>query len=92
LKAPERLLRATGGALSAGLAVFAVGMLGVWLLAFSNDDPGPRARLLAGHLVAAVLAVGLQRVADRRPDRVGRAAAGGVLVVALLVAVLFWWT
>ncbi|HEX4250209.1 MAG TPA: hypothetical protein VH008_20265 [Pseudonocardia sp.] len=92
MRAPERLLRATGGALTAGLAVFAVGLFGVWLLAFSNDDPGPRARLLIGHLVAAVLAAGLQRVADRRPDRLGRVASGGVLAVALLVAVFFWWT
>ncbi|HEY2095176.1 MAG TPA: hypothetical protein VGH72_01870 [Pseudonocardia sp.] len=92
MRAPERLLRATGGALAAGLTVLAVAMLGVWALAFSNDDPGPRARLLVAHLVAAVLAVLLQRVADRRADRVGRAAAGGVLLVALVVSVVFWWT
>jgi hypothetical protein len=42
--------------------------------------------------VAAALAVLLQRIADRRADRVGRAAAGGVLLVALVVSVVFWWT
>jgi len=48
--------------------------------------------VLAGHLVAAVIAVALQRIADRDTGRVGRLAAiGAVLVVATVVAV-FWWS
>ena len=90
VSALERLLRATGGALAAGLAVLAVVLVGAWVLALSQGDPGPRARLLVGHLVAAALAVWLQRVADRRADRVGRVAAAGVLLVAAAV-VVFWW-
>jgi hypothetical protein len=88
----ERVLRATGGALCAGLAVLAVVLIAVWLLAISHDDPGPRARVLVGHLAAAAVAVALQRVADRRPDRLGRLAATGVLLLTGAVVALFWWT
>jgi hypothetical protein len=88
----ERVLRATGGALCAGLAVLAVVLIAVWLLAISHDDPGPRARLLVGHLAAAAVAVALQRVADRRPDRLGRLASAGVLLLTGTVVALFWWT
>jgi hypothetical protein len=88
----ERVLRATGGALCAGLAVLAVVLIAVWLLAISHDDPGPRAGVLVGHLAAAALAVALQRVADRRPDRLGRLAPAGVLLLTGAVVTLFWWT
>ncbi|HTF51645.1 MAG TPA: hypothetical protein VK735_29720 [Pseudonocardia sp.] len=88
----ERVLRATGGALCAGLAVLAVVLIAVWLVAISHDDPGPRARVLVGHLAAAVVAVALQRIADRRPDRLGRLASTGVVLLTGAVVALFWWT
>ena len=47
--------------------------------------------MLIGHLVAAAVALALQRVADRRADRVGLAASVGVLLVLALVGFLFWW-
>lgn len=47
--------------------------------------------MLVGHLLAAAVALALQRVADRRPDRVGQAAAVGVVLVLALVGFLFWW-
>lgn len=78
--------------MSAGLTLLALVLVGAWVVARAVDDPGPRPRLLVGHLAAAALALCLQRVADRRPDRIGRAAAGGVLLVAAVVAFVFWWT
>jgi hypothetical protein len=86
------LLRAAGGALAAGLAVLAVTLLVAWGWAVAHDDPGPRPRLLIGHLVAAALALTLQRVADRQARGIGRAASVGVLLVAGAVVAFFWWT
>ena len=88
----ERVLRSTGGALCAGLAVLAVVLIAVWLLAISHEDPGPRAMVLVGHLAAAVVAVALQSVADRRPDGLGRLASIGVVLLTGAVVALFWWT
>lgn len=84
--------RALGGALSAGLAVLAVTLLAAWGVAAAHGEPGPRAALLVGHLVAATLALALQRVADRRSGAVGWVASAGVVLVAAAVVVFFWWT
>jgi hypothetical protein len=86
------LPRALGGALAAGLVVLAATLLVAWGVAAAHGEPGPRARLLLGHLVAAALALALQRVADRRAGPVGWAASGGVVLVAAAVLVFFWWT
>ena len=82
---------AFSGTLCAGLVVLAVVLVGAWLVAVFDGDPGPRGALVAGHAAAAVAAVGLQRVADRRADPVGWLAAGGVLLVTVLVGLVFWW-
>jgi hypothetical protein len=82
---------AFSGTLCAGLVVLAVVLVGAWLVAVFSGDPGPRGALVAGHAAAAVAAVGLQRVADRRADPVGWLAAGGVLLVTVLVGLVFWW-
>lgn len=84
-------MRALGGALTAGLAALALVLVGVWLAAVAHHQPGPGAPMLLGHLVAAAVAIALQRVADRRGDRVGLAASVGVLLVLALVGFLFWW-
>jgi hypothetical protein len=85
-------LRLVGGALTAGMVVLAVALVVIWAVAAAHGEPGPGTPVLAGHLVAAVLAVALQRIADRDAGRVGRLAAlGAVLVVATVVAV-FWWS
>jgi hypothetical protein len=89
--AAPRLGAAFSGALCAGLVVLAVALVGAWLVAVLSSDPGPRGALVAGHAVAAVAAVALQRVVDRRADPIGWLAAGGVLVVTVLVGMLFWW-
>jgi hypothetical protein len=88
----RRLGRAVSGALCAGLAVLAVALVGVWLVARAEGDPGPGASALVGHLMAAAVAVALQRVAERRADRVGSLAAAGVVLAVLLVGALYWWS
>jgi hypothetical protein len=66
-------------------------LLGCWAGSAAAGTPGPGLPMLVGHAVAVGLALALQRVADRRADRVGLLAAGGVLAVTVLVGVLFWW-
>ncbi|MBO0848770.1 MAG: hypothetical protein J2P20_04860 [Pseudonocardia sp.] len=84
-------LRLVGGAFTAGLVVLAVALVVIWAVAAALGQPGPGASVLAGHLVAAVLAVALQRIADRGAATAGRlAAVGAVLVVAAVIAV-YWW-
>lgn len=84
-------VRLLAGVLTAGLVVLALGVVGVWLVAVAHGLPGPGTAMIAGHVVATGVAVALQRVADRRPDRAGLVAAVGVAAVFLLVGVLFWW-
>lgn len=86
-----RWWRGLTGSFAAGLAGLAVIVLGSGVVCVFLDVPGPGAAMLIGHPVAAVLALGAQRVADRRTGRV--AGLAGAVVVLLLVAALwvFWW-
>jgi uncharacterized membrane protein len=77
--------------LTGGLAILLVVLVGSWVASMAAGTPGPGGLVLLGHLVAAAIAAGLQSVADRRGDRVGLAAAVGVLVVAVVVGLIFWW-
>ncbi|WP_245633921.1 hypothetical protein [Amycolatopsis jejuensis] len=56
-----------------------------------NGASGPGVAMLVGHPVAAVVALGLQRIADRRYGRVAALAGAGVLVVAALALTMLWW-
>jgi hypothetical protein len=89
--AAGRWWRGFTGSVAAGLAVVAVLVLVVGVLCFVNGAAGPGLGKLVGHPVAAVVALGLQRVADRRFGRVAAAAGGGVLVVAAVAFTLLWW-
>ena len=80
------LLRGFSGVLAGGLVVLSAGLLVAALMAQQRGVPGPGAPAIAGHVVAAVVAVLVQRRADRTR---GTAAAGAALgVVALTVVVL----
>jgi hypothetical protein len=80
-----------GGAFTAGLAVLAAALVAIWFLSMSQSQPGPGTPMLLGHLLAVLIAVPLQRVADLRNDWVGRTASIAVLVVTVLVGAFFWW-
>ncbi|WIX79611.1 hypothetical protein QRX50_02050 [Amycolatopsis carbonis] len=86
-----RWWRGFTGSIAAGLAVLAVGVLGVGAVCLATGAPGPSVLLLVGHPVAAVAALVLQRVADRRYGRAAGLAGFGVLVVAFVALTVFWW-
>jgi hypothetical protein len=86
-----RRLRGLSGCCAAGLAVLALLVLAAQILGWSTGEPGPGAGRLATHLVAAVLAVLVQRVADRRQDVAGAVAAVAVLAVTGATLWLMWW-
>jgi hypothetical protein len=81
-----RLLRGFSGVLAGGLVALAVVLIAAGIMARERAVPGPGVLASVGHAVAAVVAVLVQRRADRTP---GAAAAGAALgVVALSAAVL----
>ncbi|WP_326568472.1 hypothetical protein VSH64_43050 [Amycolatopsis rhabdoformis] len=86
-----RWWRGFTGSIAAGLAVLAVGVLGVEVVCLATGAPGPNALLLIGHPVAAVVALLLQRVADRRYGRTAALAGIGVLLVTFAALTVFWW-
>ncbi|GAA1389390.1 hypothetical protein GCM10009613_28210 [Pseudonocardia kongjuensis] len=88
---PGRLLRGLAGVLAGGLVVLAAGLVVVEWLAGRNGVPGPGTGAIAAHLIAAVVAVTGQVVADRRADRTGTLAALGVIGTVALVLGLGWF-
>jgi hypothetical protein len=78
-----RLLCGFSGVLAGGLVVLALALLVAGIVAQQRAVPGPGALVIAAHAVAAVVAVLVQRRADRAP---GPAAAGTALVVVALTA------
>lgn len=83
--------RELSGALSVGLVVLAIVVFVFQVLAWVRGDPGPGAFMVLGHLVCAALAVGAQRIADRRTGWPAAAGVLGVVVVTLSALWLFWW-
>jgi hypothetical protein len=80
-----RLLSGVSGVLTGGLVALAVVLLVAGIVAQQRAMPGPGVLAIAGHAVAAVVAVLVQRRADRMP---GVAAAGAALAVVVLTAVV----
>jgi hypothetical protein len=89
---PRGWAQAFSGVLVAGLLVLFLGLLVVWVVARANSAPGPGPAMLTGHGVGAVAALVLHRVALRRTDRIGYAAAFGPVAVLLLLGLTFWWS
>jgi hypothetical protein len=79
------------GALAIGLCVLAVVVLGFQVVAWVRDTPGPGLPTVGGHVLAAAVAVVVQRFADRLRGWRGAAAVGAVLVVAAVTLWIFWW-
>lgn len=80
-----RLLRGISGVLAGGLVALSVALLVAGIVAHQRAVPGPGVPAIAGHTVAAVVAVLVQRRADRAA---GPAAAGAALGVVALTAVV----
>jgi len=87
-----RFARELTGALAVGLSVLAIVVLVFQVLAWIRDMPGPGATMVGGHLGAAVLAVVVQRVADRNGGWLAGLAALAVLVITGVTMWLLWWS
>jgi hypothetical protein len=84
--------RELAGALAVGLSVLAIVVLVFQVLAWIRGVPGPGAMMVVGHLGAAVLAVLVQRVADRASGAVAAAAAVAVVAITGVTMWLLWWS
>ncbi|SFQ18309.1 hypothetical protein SAMN05421810_10576 [Amycolatopsis arida] len=87
----RRWWRGLTGALAAGLALLAVGVLVAQVIAWAGGYAGPGALPVVGHCVAAALALAAQYVADRRRGTPAGAAGATVALLTLLTLTLFWW-
>ncbi|SDM06713.1 hypothetical protein SAMN04488074_11646 [Lentzea albidocapillata subsp. violacea] len=93
-KRPSRtygFLRAVSGVLAVGMVLLALGNIGVQFYANSRDLPGPGTLSVVGHVVAALLVVGGQIVADRYADWKAPVASLAVFVVSAATLWTFWW-
>ncbi|MCA1185489.1 MULTISPECIES: hypothetical protein [unclassified Saccharopolyspora] len=82
--------RGLTGSLALGLLLVALALIGVQVWATRQGQDGPGTAMIVSHAVAAVLALVLQRFADRNRDRRGAAALLAVLV-AVFGTLWFWW-
>jgi hypothetical protein len=82
-----RIVRGISGVLAGGLVALFVVLLVGWAVTTRTGSPGPGLAMLVGHGLAAVAAVVLQVLADRR-----RRVLAPFVVIAVAVAVLcgYW--
>ncbi|GGU74720.1 hypothetical protein [Lentzea flava] len=93
-KRPSRtygILRAVSGVLAVGMVLLALGNIGVQFYANARDLPGPGTLSVTAHVVAALLVVGGQIVADRYADWKAPIGSLAVLVVTGVTLWTFWW-
>jgi hypothetical protein len=83
--------RELSGALAVGMSVLAVVVIVFQVLAWGRDMPGPGMWTVVGHVVAAALAVLVQRFADRLAGWPAVAAVLGVVAVSGVTLWVFWW-
>lgn len=83
--------RELSGALAVGMSVLAVVVVVFQVLAFFGSMPGPGALTVLGHIAAAVLAVFVQRYADRLTGWAAALSVLGVVAVSGAALWLFWW-
>ncbi len=72
--------------------MLAIVVLVFQVLAWIRDMPGPGATMVGGHLGAAVLAVLVQRVADRNRGWLAGLAAVAVVAITGVTMWLLWWS
>jgi hypothetical protein len=85
-----RLLRGFSGVLAGGLVALAVALLAAGIVAQQHAVSGPGALSIAGHAIAAVVAVLVQRRADRATGVAGAGAALGVVALTAVVLGAQW--
>jgi hypothetical protein len=94
IKANRRrsVLRGASGAVAACLVILFLVVLASQIFFQLQGYPGFGWGAVAGHALAAAIAVVLQRVADRRTGGVSALASLAVLVDAAVTLWLFWWS
>lgn len=86
-----RVIAGVSGAMTVALVLLAALVLVVKLLAPSQQWLGAGWGTVAAHLFGAVVAVVLQRYADRHPGRIRWGCARGVLLIGVVLFALYWW-
>ncbi|SNS88127.1 hypothetical protein [Rhodococcoides kyotonense] len=86
------MLRGLSGAVTAGLVVLAVVVVGTQYLGSQRGFPGPGTVSVAAHIGAAVLAVIVQHIADHRRRVVSVVASLLVFVIAGVLLWTQWWS
>jgi hypothetical protein len=79
------------GLLAGGLVVLALVMVGTQVYSGVHGMPGPGTLTISAHVGAAVLAVVLQRFADRRVGSMRRLCCVGIVVITGLLLWFFWY-
>jgi hypothetical protein len=93
-KRPSRtygFLRAVSGVLAVGMVLLALANIGVQFYANDRNLPGPGTLSVVAHVVAALLVVAGQIVADRYADWKAPVASLAVFVVTGATLWTFWW-
>lgn len=91
IRPTNRFWRELSGALAVGLAALAAVVVVFQLLAWAREVPGPGVLVVLGHLVAAGLAVLVQRFADHHAGWRCALAVLGVTITTAAALWLFWW-
>ncbi|HEV7450670.1 MAG TPA: hypothetical protein VGO16_04635 [Pseudonocardiaceae bacterium] len=88
-----RAARGLSGLLAGGLVVLAIVVCAAqWLAGTSGRPGGPGVPAVVGHVVAALVAVVLQLVADHLRGSLAALASGSVLMIAAGVLWFGWWS
>lgn len=85
------LLRGLSGAVTASMVLLLLIVIGAQIYFQVRGYPGIGWGSVAVHAVAALLAVILQRAADRRTGVVSALASLGVIAEVAAVLWIFWW-
>ena len=84
-------LRGVSGVLAVGMVLLALFNIGVQFYANSLDLPGPGALAVTAHIVAALLVVVAQVIADRFNDWRAPVCSLAVLLISAATLWTFWW-
>ena len=87
----ERVQRGLSGVLAGGLVVLAIAVCVAQWLSSASGRPGPGLAMLAGHGVAAAVAVALQLAADRCRGHTAALASYAIMALTACVLWFAWW-
>ena len=91
-KARRSVLRGASGVVAASLVILLLVVIGAQIFFQLQGYPGLGWLAVGGHVLAAAIAVLLQRVADRRTGVVSALASLAVILDAAITFWLYWWS